>query len=132
MLGDRLKQARKAANLTQEGLANKVETTKGTISNYENGHSTPSNDMLVLLANTLNTTTDYLLGRADSTSTYHKAGISDSVFADLNDYQKEVVDFILSRENLFFKNKPEDLLEALEQFEVFYEVFKKQQERKKT
>ena len=130
MLGDRLKKARKSANLTQELLAKKVNTTKGTISNYENGHSTPSNDMLVLLANVLDTTTDYLLGRSESNSMYKEAGISDAALSNLSAYQKEVIDFILSRENLFFKNKPEDILEALEQFEIYYEVYKKQQEMK--
>lgn len=130
MLGDRLKKARKSADLTQELLAKKVNTTKGTISNYENGHSTPSNEMLVLLADSLNTTTDYLLGRSDS-NLYRVAGITDSAVANLTAYQKEVVDFILSRENLFFKNKPEDILEALEQFEIYYEVYKRQAERKK-
>lgn len=66
MLDHRLKIARKAKKMTQEQLAIKVQTTKGTISNYENGHSTPSNEMLVLLANTLNTTTDYLLGNTNN------------------------------------------------------------------
>ena len=65
MLDHRLKVARKNNKLTQEQLAQKVQTTKGTISNYENGHSTPSNEMLVLLARTLNTSTDYLLGNTD-------------------------------------------------------------------
>lgn len=62
MLAKRLKVARRSANLTQEELANRVKTTKATISNYENEHSTPSNEMLVLLAKALNTTTDHLLG----------------------------------------------------------------------
>ena len=130
MLADRLRNARKAANLTQEMLSKIVNTTKGTISNYENGHSTPSNEMLIHLANALDTTTDYLLGRSDTPASYKDAGISDSAFANLNTYQKEVIDFILSRENLFFKNKPEDILEALEQFEIYYEVYKKQLEKK--
>src|SRR5689334_6199482 len=99
MLSDQLKKARKSAGLTQDSLAKKVKTTKGTISNYENGHSTPSNDMLVQLANALDTTTDYLLGRADSTSSYTQAGISDTDIANLSPYQKEVIEFILSREN---------------------------------
>lgn len=62
---ERIKRARKAAKLTQEELAIKVNTTKGTISNYENGHSTPSNQMLVELSEVLNVTTDYLLGKVD-------------------------------------------------------------------
>ncbi|CAH2462802.1 MULTISPECIES: helix-turn-helix domain-containing protein [Bacillus] len=66
MLTQRLKEARKMRKLTQQGLADKVNATKGTISNYENGHSTPSNEMLKDLANILGVTTDYLLGRADN------------------------------------------------------------------
>ncbi|AIK40416.1 helix-turn-helix domain-containing protein [Bacillus pseudomycoides] len=65
MLTERLKEARKMRKLTQQGLADKVNATKGTISNYENGHSTPSNEMLKDLANILGVTTDYLLGRDD-------------------------------------------------------------------
>lgn len=52
--------------LTQEGLAAKVNTTKATISNYENGYSTPSNDMLVLLSDALSVSIDYLLGRSNT------------------------------------------------------------------
>ncbi|PIC87945.1 transcriptional regulator [Sporosarcina sp. P20a] len=66
MLSQRLKESRKNRKLTQDELALKVNTTKSTISNYENGHSTPSNDMLVLLSNALQITTDYLLGRSNN------------------------------------------------------------------
>ncbi|MGH0421945.1 helix-turn-helix domain-containing protein [Bacillus cytotoxicus] len=63
MLTLRLKETRKSRKLTQQELADKVNTTKGTISNYENGHSTPSNEMLKDLADVLGVTIDYLLGR---------------------------------------------------------------------
>lgn len=65
MLASRLKNLRKERDLSQEQLAHIVGTTKGTISNYENSHSTPSNEMLVSLADELQTSTDYLLGRTD-------------------------------------------------------------------
>ncbi|MEV9639158.1 helix-turn-helix transcriptional regulator [Mammaliicoccus sciuri] len=66
MLSQRLKSARNRLKLTQEELATKVNTTKSTISNYENGHSTPSNEMLVLLCEALHISTDYLLGRTNT------------------------------------------------------------------
>lgn len=66
MLYKRLKQARIAKKLTQEQLAKMVNTKKSTISNYENEYSTPSNEMLYDLANALEVTSDYLLGRVDS------------------------------------------------------------------
>lgn len=66
MLSQRIRLSRKRKKLTQEELAQLVKTTKGTISNYENGHSAPHGEMLSLLADTLDTTTDYLLGRTNS------------------------------------------------------------------
>lgn len=63
MLSARLRAARKAKKLTQEELAKLLNTTKGTISNYENGYSSPSNEMLVKISDTLNVSSDYLLGR---------------------------------------------------------------------
>lgn len=66
MFSTRLKFLRKKNKLSQEELAKKINTTKGTISNYENEHSTPSNEVLKDLAKVLNTTTDYLLGLIDN------------------------------------------------------------------
>ncbi|MFY0543644.1 helix-turn-helix domain-containing protein [Brevibacillus sp. H7] len=65
MLAQRLRFARKARGLTQEELAAKVQTTKGTISNYENNYSSPPNEMLSMLADVLDVSTDWLLGRVD-------------------------------------------------------------------
>ncbi|OIJ22034.1 transcriptional regulator [Anaerobacillus alkalidiazotrophicus] len=65
MLSQRLREARKRKKLTQEDLAKKLKTTKGTVSNYENGYSTPSNELLKDLADILDVTTDYLLGRTN-------------------------------------------------------------------
>ncbi|MHA2856879.1 helix-turn-helix domain-containing protein [Paenibacillus lautus] len=62
---ERLVKLRKSKGLTQEQLGEKLKSTKGTISNYENGHSAPPGEALVLIADALNTTTDYLLGRTD-------------------------------------------------------------------
>ncbi|MGI2296473.1 helix-turn-helix domain-containing protein [Paenibacillus sp. GXUN7292] len=62
----RLQQARKNKGYTQQDLADTVNTKKTTISNYETGYSTPSNKMIVELANALDVTTDFLLGRIDS------------------------------------------------------------------
>lgn len=70
MLSQRLRQARNAKGYTQKDLADLVNTKKTTISNYETGYSTPSNEMLKDLADVLNTTTDYLLGRVDDPDFY--------------------------------------------------------------
>ena len=69
MLSKRLISARRKSKLTQAELAKKVHTTKSTISNYENRHSNPSNEMLVLLSDALNVSTDYLLGKTEELGT---------------------------------------------------------------
>ena len=65
MLGTRIKELRKEFGLSQVDLAARMEVTKQTISNWENGNIQPSIDMLVGLANVFNVTTDYLLGLDD-------------------------------------------------------------------
>ena len=65
MLGTRIKELRKEFGLSQVDLAARMEVTKQTISNWENGNIQPSIDMLVSLANVFNVTTDYLLGLDD-------------------------------------------------------------------
>jgi len=65
VLSKRLKYLRKLRKFSQEELAKKINTTKSTISNYENEYSTPSNEVLKDLADALNTTADYLLGRSE-------------------------------------------------------------------
>lgn len=66
MIAERLKIARKRRKMTQEELAKLTNTTKSTISNYENSYSSPAAEMIVTLSEALHTSTDYLLGKTDS------------------------------------------------------------------
>ena len=50
---EQLKSARKAQNLTQEGLAERVVTTKSNISRFESGRYNPSLDFLIKVADSL-------------------------------------------------------------------------------
>src|SRR5690625_7745115 len=59
------KYMRKLTKLCREELGKEISRTKCTISNYENEYSSPANDVLQDLADVLNTTTDYLLGRSN-------------------------------------------------------------------
>ncbi len=63
--GDRIIRLRKELNLTQARLAELVDVTSNHISKYENGYTSPTLPTLSTLAQTLNTTTDYLLGLSD-------------------------------------------------------------------
>ena len=51
--------------LTQKELASKANITESAISYYVKGVRTPSGEILARMAETLSTTTDYLLGRTE-------------------------------------------------------------------
>lgn len=63
---ERLKELRKKRNITQIRLSIAAEVSQETISAYESGRATPSPETLVKLADFLNTSTDYLLGRINN------------------------------------------------------------------
>lgn len=61
---ERLKEKRLEANLTQVQLAEKISVTARTIQNYELGTRKPTKlDVVEKLAEALNTTSEYLLGK---------------------------------------------------------------------
>lgn len=64
----RLKEIRKEKRLTQEELAERADISRVMVSRYETGTVIPTVDVLVSLADALDVTTDYLLGRCDHSS----------------------------------------------------------------
>jgi transcriptional regulator with XRE-family HTH domain len=60
---DRLRCAREYRGLTQGELADRAKMQPSAISHFETGTRKPSFDNLRILADTLDVTTDYLLGR---------------------------------------------------------------------
>ncbi|MBI4321869.1 MAG: helix-turn-helix transcriptional regulator [Chloroflexi bacterium] len=60
--GQRLKEARDQAGLTQEGVADRLGVTWQTVWYWEAGRSRPSTDRLVALARLYGVTMDWLLG----------------------------------------------------------------------
>lgn len=64
----RLKETRKEKLLTQEELAERANISRVMVSRYETGTVIPTVDVLVSLADALDVTTDYLLGRSDHPS----------------------------------------------------------------
>lgn len=65
-LADRLKDIRKANNLTQSELGKILGVGKTTISMYETGNSTPNDDIKLKISEYFNISIDYLLGLSDS------------------------------------------------------------------
>lgn len=74
---ERLKQLREAKNLTQLRLAMELNVSQETISGYEIGKAVPPAEMLVKLADTLDTSVDYILGRTDIKSTLRASELSE-------------------------------------------------------
>ena len=63
MLSERIRQLRLARSLSQVELANCLNVSKQSVSNWENDNIQPSIDMLVKIADFFGVSTDYLLGR---------------------------------------------------------------------
>ena len=61
-LGDRLKSLRKEKGYTLEQVADKLNTTKVTISRYEKNLREPKKETISQLAKLFNVSADYLLG----------------------------------------------------------------------
>ena len=64
MLNENLKNLRKAKGLSQEELAVKLNVVRQTVSKWENGLSVPDSEMLIRLADALDTSVSVLLGES--------------------------------------------------------------------
>lgn len=64
--GLRLKELREKNGYTQESLANKLNTSRSRIANYEQGKREPDFEMQEAIADLFNVTIDYLFGRNES------------------------------------------------------------------
>ena len=65
MLKTRIKQGRKQLGLSQQQLADKLNTSRSNVANWENGYNEPSPDLLKKCADVFNCSVDYLLGRTE-------------------------------------------------------------------
>ena len=62
MLNENIKNLRKSKGLSQEELAIKLNVVRQTVSKWENGISVPDSNMLIALADELDTSVSVLLG----------------------------------------------------------------------
>ena len=60
-IGNKINQLRKLSGMTQEQLAEKIDVTRQTISNWELGETSPNPEQLKLLSKALNVSIDELL-----------------------------------------------------------------------
>jgi transcriptional regulator with XRE-family HTH domain len=65
MFGERLRFLREERELTQQQVAEAIDSSQQKISNYENETVEPDCDTLMKLADFFETTVDYILGRSN-------------------------------------------------------------------
>lgn len=82
MLGKRISELRASFGWNKVQLAEKLNISKQTVSNWENENIQPSIEMLVRLAKLFHTSTDYLLGLSDA-PTINVEGLPSSFIAHL-------------------------------------------------
>jgi len=70
MFEERLKNARKAKNITQKDISTSLKIDRSTYAGYETGKGKPSFEKLNELADYLDVSVDYLLGRTDDPTPY--------------------------------------------------------------
>ena len=82
MFGDKIKLLRQSYNLNQVQLAEQLNVSKQTISNWENNNILPSVDMLEKIARYFSVRTDYLL-ELDNRKYIEITGLTDTQLAHI-------------------------------------------------
>lgn len=101
IFGERIRQMRKKANISQEELAKRVGTTKQGISKIECGKTKfIKDDMLKRFAHTLNCTPDYLLNLSDKELINRENMIEPISFDVQFDLKKRLIDGFIKDEEL--------------------------------
>lgn len=72
LFGTRLRALREDHDLTSEEIANELHISTRALNYYENNMREPSFPLLIQMADYLNVSTDYLLGRTDIQAPYPK------------------------------------------------------------
>ncbi|QSB51546.1 helix-turn-helix domain-containing protein [Leuconostoc falkenbergense] len=92
---NRIKELRTQKKLTQQGLADIINSSRGTVAKYEGDERNPSYAMLSLIADALDTTVEYLQGKTDSPlKTAHNGSDDNGDEPPLTEGQKQVAYFI--------------------------------------
>lgn len=107
---DRLRAARELRKLSQSELAERAGFQPSAVSHFETGRRSPSFDNLKRLADALDVTTDYLLGRVDQPkgSPRRAAGpVVDKLFRDAEKMSQDDLDTLAGfADMLAKKNRP--------------------------
>ena len=93
VIGERLAEVRKDHGDTQQSLADKLNVTKFTVSNWEQEKSEPYHEVLVRICKLYNVSSDYLLGLSNVDPAYVR-NRSDSLSPEDQQLLKELEAFL--------------------------------------
>lgn len=99
-LGDRIREARIRADMTQQELASAIGAAQNTITNYERGIREPDAVRLIAIARALGVTCDYLLDMhiPDRDQLSNKAVAIAEKYDQLDQHGKSLVDLVIDHE----------------------------------
>ncbi|WP_437831461.1 helix-turn-helix domain-containing protein [Niallia taxi] len=129
LLGERIKYIRNKRKLSQKEMAKELGVSNVQLSRYETGERKPDPEMLSSIADFLDISTDYLLGRTDDLNKLPKAYDS---LSEINKLVKEygIEDFGFFDIEQWKKLSPEDLDELRRHFEWVAQKAKERNEEK--
>lgn len=93
IVGERIRERRNAQKLSQEKLADLIQTSQKQVSRYESGLNEPTANVIVALIQALNTSADYLLGVVDDPT-------PSTVGHDLTSKEQQVIAALRRRDKL--------------------------------
>lgn len=99
-LANRIKELRKERDLSQEEFGKIFGIVKSTVSLYENGKSTPDDEMKKKIANYYNVSLDYLMGESNIRNPYNED--VDDKYPEIHDVE-EAMKIILEQPGLMLK-----------------------------
>ena len=103
MLGKRIKQLRKANNLTQADLAERIGVSLGAVKHWEQGRGEPNAAALIAIAVLFNVSTDYLVGRSALSSLVIEDESTQKIIEVVNDLPQEHREALLQYAELLKK-----------------------------
>ena len=126
-LGERLKDLRKEKGYTLEQVAEKLNTTKITISRYENNLREPKREAISQFAKLFNVSTDYLHGHTNDKFTLTK---EDKM--DIKNSLEKIKSELSTHETILFDGEPmcrEAIDSLLTAMEIGLSLVKQKQKR---
>lgn len=91
MFGDVIRNLRLSNNLSQVQLAQKLDVSKQTVSNWENNNILPSIEMLIKISGCFSVSTDYLL-ELDNRKYLEITGLSDNHLAHIQQIINDILE----------------------------------------